>query len=174
MNTFSEAVQGVEDRTASGKRETQFHSGEGDTFKKKEPDAATMSCPHKCQHHLQIHAEQGSPQHRSPMPSFTRRPLAPETLDHRESRGFEQEDRSMEELECGPIRLDLSPYSEWEHKLHWWVGLRCHPSSLATKTSKDQLRLNSPTAELNQVASDSHSTPGWVDRGVGIKEREIA
>lgn len=80
----------------------------------------------------------------------------------------------MGEPECGHIWLDLSPYSEREHKLHWWVGLRCHPSSLATKTNKDQLRLDSATAELNQVASDSHSTPGWVDRGVGIRERETA
>lgn len=42
-----------------------------------------------------------------------------------------QENLSVGELECGPIWLDLSPYSEQGHKLHWWAGLRCHPSSLA-------------------------------------------
>lgn len=93
MDTYSEAVQGVDDRTASGKRETQFHSGEGDTFNKKGPDAATMSSPHKCQHHLPVHAEQGSPQHRSPMPSFTHGPLASETSDHREPRELDIRNR---------------------------------------------------------------------------------
>lgn len=36
-----------------------------------------------------------------------------------------QENLSVGELECGPIWLDLSPYSEQGYKLHWWVGLRC-------------------------------------------------
>lgn len=68
----------MEGHTASGKRETQFHSGEGDTFDKKGPDAATMA---------------SSPQHRSPMPILTHRPPAPETSDHREPRGLDIRNR---------------------------------------------------------------------------------